>query len=76
VIGIVVTAAFFLKLIKQVFMGEFNKKWEHLEDVNKRELFTLIPLVALTVLLGVQPHLALDMMNTSAQWLVNIVKGG
>jgi NADH-quinone oxidoreductase subunit M len=76
VIGIVVTAAFFLKLLKDVFMGEFNKRWEgHLTDMNARELITVVPLVALTLLLGVYPRAALKIMDTTLTSLIQKVTG-
>lgn len=77
VLGILVTAAFTLKLIKDVFMGEFNPKWEgHLKDMSKRELFTVVPLAVLTVVLGVYPRFVLDMMDTSVKALIEKASGG
>lgn len=73
VIGIVVTAAFFLRMIKLVLMGEFNPKWEgKLPDVTFREMVTLVPLLALTVLFGVYPSLVLDLINQSVGQLVSL----
>src|SRR6185295_1178471 len=44
VLGVIITAAFFLKLLKDVFMGEFNTRWEgHLHDMSLRELVTVVP---------------------------------
>jgi len=73
-LGIVITAAFFLKMLKQVFLGPLNTKWKDLKDINARELIAIGPLVALTVILGVQPHFLLDMMERSTQWIINAVK--
>jgi NADH-quinone oxidoreductase subunit M len=76
VIGIVVTAAFFLKMIKLVLMGEFNKQWEgKMPEMTTRELVTVVPLVVLTVVLGVYPSLLLDLMNTSINHLIGLVTG-
>lgn len=76
VLGILVTAAFFLKLIKDVFLGPFNPRWEgHLRDINGRELVTLVPLVALTVLLGVYPALLLNLMDPTLTELIRRVVG-
>jgi NADH-quinone oxidoreductase subunit M len=76
VLGIVVTAAFTLKLIKDVFLGEFNKRWEgHLTDVNAREVIIIAPLVALTLVLGVYPAVALNMMNTTLAEIIQKVVG-
>jgi NADH-quinone oxidoreductase subunit M len=76
VIGIIVTAAFFLKMIKLVLMGEFNPKWEgKMPEVTTRELVTLVPLLALTILLGVYPSIALRMMDTTISHLIKVVSG-
>ncbi|MGQ0644895.1 MAG: complex I subunit 4 family protein [Elusimicrobiota bacterium] len=76
VLGIVITAAFFLKLLKDVFLGEFNIRWEgRLKDMSPRELVTTVPLVALTILLGVQPHLALNVMDKTLASIIDKVQG-
>jgi NADH-quinone oxidoreductase subunit M len=76
VVGIVVTAAFFLKMIKLVLMGEFNKQWEgKMPDMTTRELVTVVPLVILTILIGVYPSLLLNLMNTSISHLIGLVTG-
>jgi NADH-quinone oxidoreductase subunit M len=74
VIGIVVTAAFFLKLIKDVFLGEFNRRWEGaLVDMSGRDLLVTAPLVALTILIGVYPAFLLDMMGPTLENLIRHV---
>ncbi len=77
VIGIVVTAAFFLKLIKDVFLGAFNPRWEgHLKEMSVRELLTTVPLVSLTILIGVYPAFLLQMMGPTLEQLIRHVVGG
>jgi len=77
VIGIIVTATFFLKLIKDVFLGVFNPRWEGLlRDMNARELLTTVPLVVLTIVIGVYPSWLLDMMAPAVNNIVRIVVGG
>ncbi|MBI3548071.1 MAG: NADH-quinone oxidoreductase subunit M [Elusimicrobia bacterium] len=63
VLGILVTAAFFLRMIQKVFLGPLNQKWANLEDMSWREIIAVAPLTALTVYLGVWPRPALDLMN-------------
>ncbi|MCB4756140.1 MAG: NADH-quinone oxidoreductase subunit M [Elusimicrobia bacterium] len=76
VLGILITAAFFLKMIKLVLLGEFNTKWEgKLPDLTVREMVTLYPLVALTIALGVYPAMALNLMNTTVSHLIQLVAG-
>lgn len=77
VIGIVITAAFFLKLLKQVFMGPFNSRWEgKLKDMSLRELVTVVPLAALTLVLGLAPQPVLRWMEFFVQNLIQKVAGG
>lgn len=73
-IGVLLTAAFFLVLIKKVFLGPFNTRWENLEDMNGRELIATVPLAIMMVVLGVYPMLALAPMSASIAHLVELLK--
>jgi NADH-quinone oxidoreductase subunit M len=74
VIGILVTAAFFLKMLKLVLMGNFNTKWEgHMPDMTFRELVTVVPLTALTLVFGVYPAWAINMMDATVGKIVHLV---
>jgi NADH-quinone oxidoreductase subunit M len=73
-IGILVTAAFLLRMIEKVFLGPFNKKWEGLTDVSPYELAAIVPLTVLTVVLGVYPKLALDLMNVTMTDLASVLR--
>src|SRR5205814_12698 len=63
VVGILATAAFFLRMLEKVFLGPLNAKWATLEDMSARELASILPLAALTIAFGVYPKIALDMIN-------------
>ncbi len=69
--GILVTAAFFLRMLQKVFLGPFNAKWEHLKDMNARELIAIAPLALLMLVLGIWPRLALDLMNPTITFMTN-----
>jgi NADH-quinone oxidoreductase subunit M len=73
-LGVLITASFFLIFIKKVFLGPFNVKWDHLTDMNTRELVAITPLIVLMILLGVFPSLALDPMHSTLTHLVDLVK--
>jgi NADH-quinone oxidoreductase subunit M len=74
VIGLLVTATFFLKMLKLVLMGEFNPKWEgKIPEMTTRELVTVVPLLTLTVVLGLYPMLALRVMDTTLGQLIRYV---
>lgn len=69
VIGIVLTAALFLRALQRAFMGETPKPLRALPDLSRRELIAVGPLVVLFVVLGLYPPLALELID-SASWLV------
>ena len=73
-LGVLITAAFFLILIKKVFLGPFNTKWENLKDMDGRELLTTIPLVVVTLVLGIFPGLILHPINATLTHLVDLLK--
>jgi NADH-quinone oxidoreductase subunit M len=54
-VGVLVTTAMFLWTIQRVLMGKLPPEWAQLPRLNARELATLLPLVALIVVLGVVP---------------------
>jgi NADH-quinone oxidoreductase subunit M len=69
VLGLVVTAALFLLALQRAFLGEPDERWVRLPDIGRRELAALVPLVVLTVALGVYPRLALDLIDSSGWFL-------
>jgi NADH-quinone oxidoreductase subunit M len=70
--GILVTAAFFLRMLQKVFLGPFNEKWSDLPDINMRELIAVGPLAVLTVLFGVWPQLILDITDPTLKMIANM----
>jgi len=67
VIGIVITAGFLLWTLQRVFLGPLNEKYKDFPDVDKREIFTLVPLGILCVLLGVVPQILLGHMEATME---------
>jgi NADH-quinone oxidoreductase subunit M len=51
----IITAGYYLWTMQRMFLGPLNEKWNQLWDMNWRERFTLYPLAAITILLGVWP---------------------
>lgn len=74
VLGILTTAAFFLRMIEKVFLGPLNSKWSGLSDMNARELVSVVPLTAVTVGLGIWPRWALDIMNATMIHMAGLFK--
>ena len=68
VLGIVVTAALFLLAFQRAFLGETPEPLRRLPDLRRREVIAIAPLVALFVVLGLYPRIALDLID-AASWL-------
>ena len=63
-IGIVVTAAYVLRVTGQVFFGEFNRaKYPDVDNVTARERFVLVFLAAPLILIGVAPSIMAPMLQ-------------
>lgn len=74
VIGVVVTAAYFLWMIQRIFLGELNRQWVGLPDIDRGELAAVVPLMALTLFIGLYPYPVLNMINTLSTSVVTHVQ--
>ena len=73
-IAIIVGAIYMLAAYKKMFFGEVTiEENRNLPDVNKRELVALIPLVILTVWLGIYPKPLLGPINNSVESVVQLM---
>src|SRR5208282_1405793 len=59
---VVITAAYILWTLQRVYLG-VNPAYKDYPDITLRELLCIVPLVILSVLLGVAPVLLLDFME-------------
>ncbi len=74
VLGVVLGAAYMLRMVQNVFLGEFNlKRWGGLTEINARELVTVVPLMILTLLVGIYPKPLNDLMAGTIENLVNLM---
>jgi NADH-quinone oxidoreductase subunit M len=71
--GIVLTAGYLLWTLQRMFLGTLNPKYKDLPDVNRREIFTLVPLAVIVLILGIYPAPALDLFRNSMAWIVQMV---
>ena len=73
-IAIIVGAIYMLAAYKKMFFGTVtNEANRNLPDVNKRELVALIPLVVITIWLGVYPKPLLEPINNSVEAIVQLM---
>ena len=75
-IGIILAAAYLLLMMRRVLLGPFNSKWAGLTEINKREIFTLVPLMILILLIGVYPRTILEFMTPTLQALLEKIGTG
>jgi NADH-quinone oxidoreductase subunit M len=74
VLGVVLGAAYMLRMVQNVFLGEFNlAKWGGLTDINLREIITVAPLAVLTIAVGVYPKPLTDLMAATLEHLVTLM---
>jgi NADH-quinone oxidoreductase subunit M len=71
--GVILTAGYLLWTIQRIYLGQTNEKYKMLPEINGRELFTLVPLGALVIILGVYPHAVLDLLSASLEQLNQVV---
>ncbi|HWP58786.1 MAG TPA: NADH-quinone oxidoreductase subunit M [Candidatus Acidoferrales bacterium] len=73
--GVILTAGYLLWTIQRIYLGQINEKYRTLPEINGRELFTLVPLGAIVIILGVYPHAVLDLLSASLNQLNQMVSG-
>jgi NADH-quinone oxidoreductase subunit M len=67
--GVALTAGYFLWAYQRMFLGPLNPKYETIPDANGRERFTLIPLAALILAIGVYPNVFLKPTRAAIEYL-------
>ncbi len=66
-LGIVITAALFLRMIQQVFLGDLPVRWDDWRDLGRAELFALVPLAVLVIVIGVVPSWLIRVIDSFSQ---------
>ncbi len=74
VLGVALTAAFFLWMIQRVFLGPVNVRWQPLEDMDGGELLATVPLAVLIVAIGLYPMPILRVINAATRPLVEVLQ--
>jgi NADH-quinone oxidoreductase subunit M len=69
-LGLLLGAAYLLWMFKRMFFGEVIDSCKDYSDVNKREIFYMMPLCFLVIFLGIYPSPVLDVMKSSVGKLV------
>ena len=67
VVGIVITAGLYLRAIQAVFLGPMRERWRGMTDLSPRELWAIVPLLLLTVAIGVLPSILLNVIRRATE---------
>ncbi len=63
-LGVILGALYMLGAVQKMFFGPITRKEnEHIEDINKRELLAVSPLLILIFVIGLFPNVLLDQMR-------------
>lgn len=72
-LGIIIGAAYTLRVTRLVFFGPMSERWQNLKDINQVEIFTVIILFVLVFVLGFFPGFLVDFINPASEQLLSIV---
>ncbi len=76
-LGIIITASYVLRVVQQVFFGEYNaEKYGELPDITVLDKIALVLLVGSLIILGVYPEIMAPMVQTSMLPIVQVLAGG
>lgn len=73
VFGIVLTAAYMLWAYMRIFFGKVNEKYRNLEEINLREIISLLPVAIFVIWFGVYPMPYLEVIEPTMQRLLDLL---
>lgn len=69
-LGLIISAALFLLLLQQIFLGELKERWRGWRELEGSEVAALGALLALVVVIGVVPGWLLAVIDSAARGMV------
>lgn len=72
-IGLLIGAAYLLWMFKRMFFGEVTEEVREYQDMNKREIFYMVPLCVAVIVFGIFPSPILNIMKASVGSLVSLL---
>ena len=72
-LGIVITAAYVLRVYQRSMTGPLKPGLEGLTDLNAREIVALVPVLVLTLFLGLYPAPILNVVNPAVDTVMQVV---
>ncbi len=72
-LGLVFTAAYYLRAIQKVFLGKTNPACEQFPDLDKREFWMIMPLLVPTILFGIYPKYLIEIYQPFVESFMTLV---
>jgi len=72
-LGIVITAAYVLRVYQKSMTGPVGSGLEDIKDLNGREITALAPIVLLTIFLGLYPAPVLNVVNPAVDTVMTVI---
>ena len=72
--AVVLTAGYLLWTLQRMYLGPPNEKYRDMHEITGRELFTLVPLGAIVIFLGIYPRPILDLQSPALVRLSDSVR--
>lgn len=73
IVGILITAALFLRVLQRAFLGRPGELTSQVTDVRPRELAAIAPLLILSLIIGIAPRWLLGLIEPASAAIVNLV---
>lgn len=70
VLGIAITAGLYLRAIQTTFLGAPDERWRTTIDLSRIEMISIVPLLLLTVAIGVAPGALLDVIHRTVEGIL------
>jgi len=71
-VGLIVTVGYFLLMIQRVLLGTVNPNCKGFSDMNVRELVTIVPLIAITLIVGFYPQVILQFQQMAVEGMARL----
>lgn len=74
-LGILVTAALFLRALQAVFLGPLPPRLATTSELSAPEMWSVVPLLAASLAIGIFPRFLLEVITPASQAVVSILSG-
>lgn len=71
--SIVLSAGYSIWLYNRITFGSYSKYLGYTTDINRREFFLLIPLLIISIIIGIFPNIILDTIHISVSNLIYVL---